>query len=152
MTRKIYKMNVVGFDHYQPALASLMTEPNEDYNMTKSEMIDELDLEEPVYQYETAVCELQIRHEPNNPYDPAALQVFADGILVGYVPKGNLTALSRISRLPGLQMHVEIYGGRYRYLEHDDEADPFLEFQPKHFKIRTENSPYKAIMVFAYQG
>ena len=74
MTRKIYKMNVVGFDHYQPALASLMTEPNEDYNMTKSEMIDELDLDEPVYQYEIAVCELQIRHEPNNPYDPAPSQ------------------------------------------------------------------------------
>lgn len=152
MTRKIYKISVAGPDYHQKALASLMTEANPDYKLTKTEMLDEYDLEDRIYQYEISECELQIWHEPGNQYDPAALQVFADGVFIGYVPQGNLPVLSSLARMPGLEMHVEIYGGKFRYLEHDEENDPFCEMQPKHFKIRTESSPYRSIMVFKYDG
>ena len=151
MTWQTYKMNVAGPDHHQPELASLMTEPNPDYNLTKAEMIDDLDLDDRVYQFEITTCALQIRHESGNPYDPAALQVFADGVFIGYVPRGNLQLLDQISRRPSLSMYVEVYGGKYKYLEHDDEADPFLEFQPKHFKVLTGSTPYRATMFFRWK-
>ena len=79
-------------------------------------------------------------------------QVFADGVFIGYVPKGNLPSLSRISQMPDLQMQVEIYGGRYKLLEYDDEADIMGEMLPKYFSVRTISDIYKAIMVFSWSA
>lgn len=150
---KKYTMMVAGFDHFQPALSSFMDDETFEWSMTKSELIDELDLDGGrAYRYEKVECLLEIRHEPNNPHDPAALQVFADGILIGYVPRGNLDVLRKLSMLPGLQMHVEIFGGPYKELIYNEEDDFFGEMDPKYFKTRTVKDPYKAVMVFTWNG
>lgn len=150
--RKQFKLSVAGPEHHQKALASLMHDKNLYYSYSKKELLDEydVDIDQPIYEYEIATCELQIIHEPDNPYDPAALQVFADGVFIGYVPKGNLQNLSRISQMPGLRMQVEIYGGRYKTLEYDEETDIMGEMLPKYFSVRTIDDIYKAIMVFSW--
>ena len=152
--RKMFKLTVAGPEHHQKALASLMTDKNLYYSYSKKELLDEYDVEidQPIYEYEIATCALRLRHEPDNPYDPGALQVFADGVFIGYVPKGNLPNLSRISQMPDLQMRVEIYGGRYKLLEYDDEADIMGEMLPKYFSVRTISDIYKAIMVFSWSA
>lgn len=152
--KKEFTMMVAGFDYHQKELASLMTEENFEYTLSKKEMLEEYDLDEDTkyYQYAIAECILDIRHEPNNPYDPAALQAFADGVFIGYVPRGNLDVLRKISMLPGLRMTVKIFGGRYKCLEYDDEEDYYGEMLPKFYQLRSGTDPYKAIMVFEYDS
>lgn len=149
--KKRYKLYVAGTQYYQDALASLMHNTNYEYSMTKKEMLEIFDETDKIYQYEIEDCALVIRHEPGNEYDPAALQVYADDVMIGYVPKGKLRELGIVARKPGLEMSVQIYGGKYKQLEHDDEADLMDEYTPKYFKVVTDADEYRAIMFFDYQ-
>ena len=45
-----------------------------------------------------------------------------------------------------------MFGGPYKVLEYDDEEDILGEMLPKYYRIRTENSPFKAIMIFDYNN
>ncbi len=147
-----YTMMVAGFDYRQKELASLMLDTNYYYGLSKNELIDELLEDERIYKFETATYSLRIKHEPGNKYDPAALQVYADQTFIGYVPRGNLGVLKKLSSFPDLHMTVQIFGGPYKVLEYDDEDDILGEMLPKYYRIRTENSPFKAIMIFDYNN
>lgn len=152
--RMMQKIMVAGFDHYQKELSSLMTDENDYYNLTKAEMLDEtwLDPEEKIYKYEVAHCALAIKHEPGNPYDPAALRVHADGQFIGYVPRKQFQLLKRLAYAPGLEMHVEIFGGPYKILEYNEEEDYLGEMLPKYYTLRSEKDQFKAIMIFKYDA
>lgn len=143
---------VAGFDHYQPALASFMDDETYEWSMSKSELVDEFEPGDRIYRYERVECLLAIQHDPGNKYDPAALKVFADGTFLGYVPRGNLPVLKKISMLPGLQMHVEIFGGPYKELIYNEEDDYLGEMAPKYFTTQTVRDPFKAIMVFEWDA
>jgi len=150
--KKDYKISVAGTYYHQKALKSLQTEENYDYSLSKAEMFAEgLDADDRIYQYGIEKCLLDIKHEPGNQYDPAALQVFADGVLIGYVPRGNLDVLKRIASHPDLEMHVEIYGGKYKVIEEKEPgADWMCEYNPKDYVVRIENSEVRAMMVFEW--
>lgn len=147
---KEYRIRVAGWDHRQRALSSLMTEKNYEYKCTKKELIDSFgfDDEERIYEYEPASCVLEIRPEPDNPYDPNALQVIADDVFIGYVPKDRQSDLKKILSAPGLRGRVEITGGKYKYLEYDSDADYLCEMKPKYYTLHTEKSPFRAEMIF----
>ena len=149
---KQYAMMVAGCNYHQAELSSFMDEETYKWGLTKNELIDEADLDERVYRYEKVECLLTIKHEPGNQYDPAALKVFADDTFIGYVPRGNLDVLKRISMLPGLHMHVEIFGGPYKELIYNAEDDYFGDMEPKYFTIQTVRDPFKAIMVFSWDA
>lgn len=144
-----YTMMVAGYSHYQPALKSLL-EKNYLYSCSKSELINEIDIDEKVYEYEQTECSLAIIHEPNNQFDPAALMVYADGKHIGYVPRGRLSDLGKLSRAPGLKMSVRIYGGPYKYLEYDEDEDYFGTMESKYFKVCKETDQVRAIMIFRW--
>ena len=150
--RKKHTILVAGFDHYQPALASFMDEETYEWSLSKSELVDEFDPGDHIYRYERVECLLALQHEPGNKYDPAALRVFADGTFIGYVPRGNLDVLKKISMLPGLEMHVEIFGGPYKELIYNEEDDYLGEMAPKYFTTQTVRDPFKAIMVFTWDA
>lgn len=152
--KKEYTMMVAGFDYHQKELESLMFEENFEYNLTKNEMVDEFDIDEDtrIYQYEIAEYPLRIYHEPDNPHDPAALQVFAEDTFIGYVPRGNLDIMHKLSMLPGLQMTVKIYGGKYKILKYDEDEDYLGEMLPKYYRLRSGSDPYKAMMIFRYDS
>lgn len=147
---KQYTLNVTGYDYNQKALASLMTEKNYIYSLPKSELLDEIaiDEDERVYEYEIAECTLQILHEPTNQFDPAALRVYADGTPIGYVPRGYIDVLKKISMQPGLDMSVQIYGGKYKEIIYHQDDDFYGTMEPKYFTIETVKSPFKAMMYF----
>lgn len=153
---RIHKMNVTGYNHYQERLRTLLTEENFYYSLSKAECFSldyagDVDPDEKIYKYEIAECRLDIRHEPGNQYDPAALKVFADGVHIGYVPRAEFYTLKRIAAQPDLKMHVEIYGGPYKILEEKEPgADWMCEYDPKDYVLRKDEDPVRAIMVFEW--
>lgn len=151
---KEYQLNVTGYNYNQEALASLMSEKNYIYSLPKSELLDEVDLaeDERVYEYEIEECALQILHEPTNQYDPAALRVYADGVPIGYVPRGHVDVLKQISVQPGLNMSVRIYGGKYKQIIYNQDDDFYGSMEPKYFTIQTGKAPYRAVMIFQWNS
>lgn len=149
-----YTMMVAGFDYRQKELASLMSETNYCYDLSKAEMIDDFLVEEDerIYKFEKATYHLRIKHEPDNPHDPAALRVYADQTFIGYVPRGNLGILKKLASFPDLRMSVQIFGGPYKVLEYDDEEDYLGEMLPKYYRVRSEKDPFKAVMIFDYNN
>lgn len=151
----IHKIGVTGYDHYQERLRSLLTEENFYYTLSKAdhfsiEYSGDVDVDEKIYQYEITECSLDIRHDPVNAYDPAALKVFADGVHIGYVPRAEFYTLKRIAAQPNLQMHVDIYGGKYKVLEEKDPDDWLADFAPKYYKLSSGSDPVRAIMIFEW--
>lgn len=147
---KEYRIIVAGWDHHQRALASLMTEENYEFKCTKKELLDSFgfDDDDRIYEYEPAQCVLELRPEPDNPHDSNAMQVIADGVFIGYVPKDRQSDLQKILGAPGLRGRVEISGGKYKYLEYDADADYLCEMKPKYYTMHTDNDPFRAVMIF----
>lgn len=143
---------VSGFDYHQKELQSLLTEPNSLYDKNKNEWINELmlDYDERVFQYETATCPLHLETEPDNEYDPHAVRVLAGDVFIGYIPRGSFSEISNYASIEGVKTYVEIFGGKYKYLEHDDEADYLDTYEDKYYRIATDSTPVKARMVFEW--
>lgn len=140
---------VAGFDYRQPALASLLTELNSDYDITAKDWWDgyDYDLDDRIYEYERAVYPVHLEAEPDNEHDQNAVKVFADDVFIGYLPRGSFPEVAEYSKIENVRIHVEIFGGRYKYLE--DVSDGYsFEYTHTDFRVKTETSPVKAIIVF----
>lgn len=142
---------VAGTDFYQDSLKRLLTEINPLWDITVKDAVEGYHLNEyePIYKYQRRDCVFGIQAEPTNPYDPAALKVFADGTFVGYVPRGNIDKLKRLL-IPGISVRVEVYGGPQKYLIHDDKKDRRNTGKTKYYQFVTENDTIKAIIIFEW--
>ena len=147
-----YTINVAWTDQHQKELRSLVS-TNPFWSMTKKEAVEEYFIEEdePIYKYEKTECLFGLEPEPDNPYDPAALKVFADGVFIGYIPRGNLDVLKRLL-VPGVSVWVEVYGGDHKYLEYDDKEDWFGTCELKYYSFVTEHDIIKAIIIFEWEA
>lgn len=150
---KYHTILVAGFDHFQNALSSLLTEPNPDYDINKSEWLDyysEYDEDDRIYMYEKSQYPVHLQAEPDNPYDINAVKVFAGDTFIGYLPRGSFPEVSEYASIDGVQTYVEIFGGKYKYLEHDAEEDYLDTFEDKYYKVRTDTTPVKATIIFRW--
>ena len=144
-----YTIPVAGFDYRQPELRSLLTELNEDYNDSKEELLEYFGPDDRIYQYEIPEYPLHIQAEPDNPHDPNAVKVFAGDTFVGYVPSGRFQEIKEcMTHNP--KCSVKIVGGKYKYFEHDSDADFYDSYDDKYLRVKTDSSPVKAIMVFRW--
>ena len=141
---------VAGCDYRQKDLIPLLWDENDDFKMTKKEFLEWFDEDDRVYQYEKEYYDLHIQAEPDNPYDPHTVKVFADDAFVGYVPSGHFEELLQMSSIPGVKASVEVFGGKYKYLEYDEEEDYLGTMENKYYHLRTETDPVKAVMVFEW--
>lgn len=131
----IERVHVQGVDHYANNIIAVAME-NPDYSLTKRELQEDF-LDERVWQYQF-FGKAALVPEPENEYDPNAIMVQADGLCVGYVPKGstahirNLMESGRITYLD-----LKIGGGKYKKVTevNDDEYE----------LVRGEN-PYSAVL------
>lgn len=116
---------VTGIEHYSDNLMEIAV-PNTDYDLTKKEIIDYGMADEYIWEYKFYPSKLELQPEPDNPYDPNAIQVLIDDRLVGYIKKGSCKHLLNViaqDRFMGAT--CKIGGGRYKRVdeEYDDERD-----------------------------
>ena len=110
------------FAHETEIVDNLLFE-NSDYDMSKKEIIECYMCDEYLYKYEPFYGHADLIPEPDNPYDPNAIKVIVDDILIGYVPAKRTKSIKKILESGNvIEIGCEIYGGSYKVLP-DEESD-----------------------------
>lgn len=105
-----YSFKVAGISHYEKGIIETLASENDDYDMTKKEIVDAYMTDESIYKYTVDVDDVQLVPEPDNPYDPNAIKVIVDGVLIGHVPGRSTKRVKQIlTQSP--EIICEIYGG-----------------------------------------
>ena len=122
---KIERVHVRGVEHYAENVVAVATE-NEDYSLTKRELIED-HLDERVYQYDFFVKGALVP-EPDNEDDPNAIMVQADGLCIGYVPKGSTAHVRKLMESNRIKsMDLSIGGGKYKEVSEIDDGEYELD-------------------------
>lgn len=112
--KKYETFHVAGITHKQKEIFQMAYE-NEDYSMSKKEIIDSGKEDERIYKYEFDPVHVELIPEPDNPYDPKAIKVVIDGVHVGYIKKGSTSRVRNLLKAGG-KVSAEIKGGPYKVL------------------------------------
>lgn len=127
MDRRTENFHVAGTSYRQDAIMTLAKEDS-DYELSKKDLIDEGREDERVYKYYFNPKHTELVPEPDNPHDPNAIKVMADGVHIGYVKAGscshvkNLLASGKVS-----SYGVDIEGGPYKRVYENDDGDYQIE-------------------------
>lgn len=133
MGKRIETFHVAGTSYREDAILSL-AEENDDYNLSKKELIDDGMEDERIYKYYFPAMQSKLVPEPDNPHDPNAIKVLVNGVHIGYVKAGscshvkNLLASGKVS-----SYGVDIVGGPYKRVYEDDDGDYQLEKENHNF-------------------
>lgn len=115
--------NVTGTSHYQDNIREL-GELNPDYDLTKTEIINDCLYDERIYQYEFNPKSVVLEEEPDNIYDSNAIKVLIDNVLVGYIKKGSCGHIKNLIKEDKIQsIFAEIHGGKYKIVISDYDYD-----------------------------
>lgn len=132
---KTYK--VTGLAHYMENLMALASE-NDDYRLSKRDLIDNGLTDERVYQYEFYVNKAELVPEPDNPHDPKAIKVLVDGQHVGYIKAGSCAHLNKVIREGRIEkIDVEVGGGKYKIVREDCD-----EFGKDVYEMERDDIPF----------
>ena len=113
-TIKTYK--VTGLSHYEDNILAMRIE-NEDFQLSRQELIDDDRVDERVWEYEFFPIRAELVPEPDNPHDPKAIKVLVDDQHVGYIKEGSCAHLLKVMAEGRVEkINVEIGGGRYKIL------------------------------------
>ena len=110
-------------DHVIAAIRSMGIE-NDDYTLTKRELI-ELDMTDvSIYQYEFYPQKVELVPEPDNPHDPNAIKVVTDGIHIGYIRAKDCEEVKGLLDSGDVvNIKADIDGGPYRCITEDDDGE-----------------------------
>ena len=124
--QKTERHKVAGTSFHVTEIQSLGVE-NQDFNLSKSAMIDEGLIGERVYKKEFYVSKVELIPEPENPHDSQAIRVVTDGVHIGYIKKGSCAHIHNLLNSGKIKsVACEIKGGSYKLiLEDTDEAGPY---------------------------
>lgn len=135
-----YNFAVAGVYYHEKDIIEGLMDENPEYDLTKKE-IEEDGLEDTyLYKYSVAFADVDLVPEPDNQYDPNAIKVVADGILVGYVPAKKTKAVRKImDEKEIVKAQCQIYGGDYKVLNYDSSS------------IRKGSTDLKAVVSIKYK-
>lgn len=118
-----YNFAVAGVYYHEKDIIEGLMDENPEYDLTKKE-IEEDGLEDTfLYKYSVAFTDVDLVPEPENPHDPNAIKVIADGVLVGYVPSRKTKSVRKImDEKEIVKAQCQIYGGDYKVLNYDSSS------------------------------
>lgn len=114
---------VIGMPYRMDSLMELAVD-NPDYDMSKKEIIECGMEEERIWKYSFYPTRVELRPEPDNPYDPNAIKVIVDGQHIGYIKKGSCSrVLKAINENRIQRIECTIGGGPYKIVEENDDYE-----------------------------
>lgn len=123
---KVKNHRVTGTSHHEKNILKLASE-NEDYLLTKKELIKAGLIEKDIYQYKFHPNKTELIPEPTNPHDPKAIKVVIDGEHVGYIKAGSCSHILKLINENRIEcINSTIGGGAYKcIIAHDDGGEDF---------------------------
>lgn len=86
---------VVGMAHHvQEFIFCAKANPN--YSMSDQKLLDSGQENKRIMEYEYNFKNIELVEEPDNPYDPNAIKVLADGHMIGYIPKDECSHIKQM--------------------------------------------------------
>lgn len=105
-----YSFKVAGISFHEKEIINELASENDDYDMTKKEIVDAYMTDETIYKYTFSIDDVQLEPEPDNPHDPNAIKVIVDDVFIGHVPAKSTKRVKQIlSKSP--EIMCEVYGG-----------------------------------------
>lgn len=128
---KIERHKVAGTSFHLKEIQTLGVE-NHEYKMTKKQLVDEVRIAQRIYKTDYYATNIELIPEPENPHDPRAIRVVADGVHIGYIKSGSCAHIHKLLDEDKIEsIKCEIEGGRYKIVledyDEDDKASYRLE-------------------------
>lgn len=119
------KFKLSGVQYCKNDLVDIL-DVNEDYLMKKSEILENYDEDDVIYEYDIFDGSAKLVPEPENEHDSNAIAVVTEGIKIGYVP---VELCSEVRDLIDDEhsYDVAIMGGPYKKVVSDDSGDLQIE-------------------------
>ena len=121
---KKYTFKVAGISRRQKDIINKLLPENDDYEMSKSELVEIGMVDERVYKYSPITSDAELVPEPTNPRDPNAIKVVVCSVHIGYVPADRTGKVKDLLDLR--QIHsvtCSFYGGPYKIIREDYDYD-----------------------------
>lgn len=133
---------VTGIQHYMDNLLNLAV-PNDDYTLSKRDLIDLGLTDERIWEHIFCASTANLVPEPDNPHDPRAIKVVAEGEHIGYIKAGSCAHLLKVIRENRiLKIECEIAGGPYKRIDEDYDYDKDKEV----YTLERGTTPYFATL------
>ena len=115
--------HATGMEHRLADLLSLSFE-NDDFSKSKKALIDEELIGEKIWERDFYTRKVELVPEPDNPYDPKAIKVVADGVHIAYIKRGSCAHLHKVIREGRIEaIKCKIGGGKYKYISEEWEDE-----------------------------
>ena len=122
---KRYSFKVAGISFHENEIRDCLLMENEDYNMSRKDLIDMGMTDTMIYQYNDLSTNVQLVPEPDNPHDPDAIKVITDGAHIGYVPSKEISTVRDLLNADGLMIGCSFHGGEYKILTEDPDTGKY---------------------------
>jgi len=134
-----YSFKVAGISFYQEDIIDSLAVENDDYDMTIKELADSYLINESVYKYLIPVSDVQLEDEPDNPHDPNAIKVLADGVHIGYVPSRSTNKVRQLLKKSPTVI-CDIYGGPSKIVfeDYNDDGEEVYTMKKSNHNIGAE--------------
>ena len=128
--------HATGMEHRMADLFSL-GHKNVDFSKSKKELIKDELVGERVWEWGFYARKVELVPEPDNPYDPKAIKVVADGVHIAYIKKGSCAHLHKVIREGRMEaIKCKIGGGNYKYISEDWEDEDVT------YTLEKNSAPY----------
>lgn len=117
MAHKTENFRITGISYCIDDIMDNLAEENDDYSLSKRELLEEYSDGDKIFKYEFNTTPLELVPEPENEYDPNAIKVMVNGTKVGYIKKGSTSHVKNLLASPDFSgKSIEIYGGKYKQI------------------------------------
>lgn len=152
----VERHKVTGVSYRTEELLSLGV-TNEDYDLTKKQLVEEGLIGERVYRTDFYVSQCELIPEPDNPEDPKAIKVVADGAHIGYIKKGSCAHIHKLLREDRIEsVSCDIGGGPYKIVvtdyEDEEDFDEEDEDAEESYTLDSGDAPYYATVTIKLKG
>lgn len=119
------KFKVSGVQHYKSDFKDIL-DVNDDFLLKKSEMLEDYDEGDVIYEYDIYDGPAELVPEPDNVHDRNAIAVMVEGIKIGYVPSDLCDEVRGMIDDEHI-CEVAIMGGPYKEVVSDSNNDLDIE-------------------------
>ena len=127
--KKTENHRIAGISFHQKEIMQKFAVENEDYNLSKKEMIAAGLIGVNVFQYDFDAINTELVPEPTNPEDPKAIKVVVDGVHIGYIKKGSCAHVRKLMDSGSIEkIDIVIKGGNCKYIGNESGFDEEPEY------------------------